>query len=378
VVRVRDLIIYMLRQYGDMSYPGIARLIDRDHTTIIHSYQKIKKQAQANPELEAGLTEVIDKMKGIKARKLQIQLSLIPKHFLSDWASLSRLPVRREIPERSIKILELYREGLTYGNIGKVFNVTRERIRQVVNKTIEQIGINESIEKGIVMNSDVLAEEELKKRKLAQESKRIAPHPKNTAKEYRWSRFYMACRSCGTTAIPHVKKGLCEQCIGRYRAQRREEIIAEHNNKCDTCGRNRYEATASYGRDFYITKERRVLCQECFRLQSGKILGSYRNHAWSRHYERCLKCATVTVPHVKKGLCENCAGVMTLAMRERAIALNDSKCSHCSISRSEAKNKYKKDLFVVKTGQTLCRLCFQKYAKSGMRNAKQRKRLQAK
>ena len=236
---------------------------------------------------------------------------------------------------------------------------------------------NESISRGIVMNSDLLVEEEVKKRNASRESKRVAAKPQHASTEHRWSTYYPACRSCGTTTIPHVRKGLCEQCFGQFRGERREDIISAHQNACDSCGRKRHEAIATFGRDFYITKDKQVLCRECFAQHSGKILGSYRNFAWSRFYEKCANCGTTTVPHATKGLCENCSSALTKSQRDAIISERGSKCSRCSISRSEAQREYGKDLFIIKTNETLCRVCFQKYAKSGMRIAKVSKKAKA-
>lgn len=277
LVRVRDFIVYLLREYGDMSYPAIGRLLGgRDHTTIIHSFNKTRKAIRENPELEKTFANIKDKVTEIKERKLRLEKEIIPEILSSaEGRTRIRVPVYKEIPERNMKVLELWREGLTLANIGNVVGVSRERVRQIVVGTVRQIAVNESIEKGIVMDSDVLAEEEAKKRKQAQEAKRTPRHVhKNEAK--RWSRYYLACKSCGTTSIPHVRKGLCEQCIGQFRGNRRESIIEEHGNKCDTCGRSRSEANVLFGRDFYITKNREVFCKGCFLRTTGKKLSVYR------------------------------------------------------------------------------------------------------
>ncbi len=374
LVRTRDYIIYLLRKYGDMSFPAIGKLLgDRDHTTIIHSYQKINENIIEHPELESELANLIGRVQEIKDRKFHIEKELIPEILTStrtEASSFGRTSAIKEISERNMKILGLWREGLTLENIGKVIGVSRERIRQVVISTVKQIAVNESISKGIVMDSEVLAEEESRKRKRAQDAKRIIPS-QHQPKEKRWSRYYAACRSCGTTTIPHVRKGLCEQCVGQFRGERREDIVNRHDNKCDSCGRTRYEATSSFGRDFYITKDKKVLCKECFRKYSGKILGSYKNYEWSRHHDKCLKCGTTSVPHAKKGLCENCVDTFTNKQRQRIIAEHGNKCDRCGIDKVNAKNKYGRDLYTVRSGEVLCKNCFQK---RNMRKARENKR----
>ena len=276
VVNARDIIIYLLREYGDMSYPGIGRLLDRDHTTVIHAYTKLKDRYTQNPELEKILYALVENVKAVKERKIRVETDLIPNILASMEPARERVRTItfKIIPERNIKILNLYREGLTLQNISNVVGVTRERVRQVVVNTIKQNAINESITKGIVMDSEILAEEEAKKRKAVQEAKR--PIKPKIKKEKRWSRYYLACRSCKTTVVPHVKKGYCENCIGSYRGDRRDEVINRHGGKCDVCQIERGEAVRKYGRDFYITKDQKVLCRRHFLEMSGRILGKSR------------------------------------------------------------------------------------------------------
>ena len=273
VVQVRDVIIYLLRQYGDMSYPAIGRLLGgRDHTTVIHAFRKMEAKVAAHPEMEDGLSALIEKVSSIKLRKEKAEEEV--KEILANvdlyHPQYKPQPHFKEIPERSQKVLELYREGLTYQNIGSVFGVSRERVRQLVLGTIQQIAVNESVTKGIVMDSGVLAEEESKKRQSAKDSKK----PEKKLKEKRWSRYYAACRSCGTTAIPHVRNGLCENCSGQLSPERRDQIIQEHGNKCDSCGMSRGEAMRTYGRDLHILKLQRVLCRKCFLQTMGTKLGT--------------------------------------------------------------------------------------------------------
>lgn len=275
IVKARDLIVYLLREYGDLSYPAIGRLLgDRDHTTIIHAYKKTKRNIEVRPELKTELEDLIREVGLIKKRKNHVERHLIPEILASVEIDKTKKthPVFRKVTERNSKILELWREGLTLQNISNVFHVTRERIRQIVIATIKQMAINESVSKGIVMDLDVLVEEESKKRRIIQESKNEKILP--VKKERRWSRYYIACRLCDTTAMPHVKHGLCERCSGQYRGERRKDIIKRHLSGCDVCRISHGDAVRKYGRDFYITKSQRVLCRGCFLKITGEKLGN--------------------------------------------------------------------------------------------------------
>ena len=357
LVVVRDLVAYFLRRYAEMSYPAIGRLLGgRDHTTIIHSYKKIQNSLDEEKDFESKFAELVAKARAIKERKLHIEQRIIPEiitHVRSQVLLLRSRPKFKEISNRDLKILELYREGLTLENIGKAIGVTRERIRQVVEKTVRQFAINESVTRDITMDADILLQEEKKKRSEAQKKAAVVQSSKK--EDRRWSRYYIACRTCGTTAIPHVRKGLCEQCVGQFRADRRETIISEHHARCDSCGKTRPEALALYGRDLYITKDRRVLCKACFRQFSGKKLGGYKNFEWSRFYQSCISCETTSIPHHKKGLCEKCGNKITDKEREARV---NRGCNYCGLTRMEAKNKFGRDLYITKDGSVSCMGCF--------------------
>lgn len=359
VGEIRDTIIYFLREYGDMSFPAIGRLLDRDHTTIMYSYTKIKNKINTDKDFETKFAILIDEAKNIKERKLYVEQTLIP-HIVKMVDS--EIPIKKrgrrfkEIPDRDTKVLELYREGLTLENIAKVIKVSRERIRQIVEKTIRQMAINDSISKGINIDADTLIEEEKKMRTVIQ--KGVTKKVEKPEKILRWSRYYLACKSCGTSIIPHVRNGLCEQCIGQFRGDRRENIITQHQNKCDACGVLRHTAMREFGRDLYIMKDQRVLCRKCFLQNSGKKLGSYKNYSWSRFYENCVSCGTTSTPHHKKGFCEKCSVFMSEAKREIIIFKHNNKCDYCGSGRREVLSKTGRDLHITKDGHVSCQKCF--------------------
>ena len=59
VVKPRQVIMYILREEFSVSYPSIGeKLGGRDHTTVIHSCEKIKEEMKRNPVLEQELEHV--------------------------------------------------------------------------------------------------------------------------------------------------------------------------------------------------------------------------------------------------------------------------------------------------------------------------------
>src|SRR3990167_7287368 len=113
VVRVRDSVAFLLREYGDMSYPAIGRLLGgRDHTTIIHAYKKMVKMMEENPTLSHGMDNLIESVQAIKERKLTVEKELAQSILAVDSIRIRRIiPVFKKIAERNMKVLDLYREG---------------------------------------------------------------------------------------------------------------------------------------------------------------------------------------------------------------------------------------------------------------------------
>jgi chromosomal replication initiator protein len=62
VVRPRQVIMYILREDFSVSYPTIgSKLGGRDHTTVIHSCEKIKRELLT----DAALGEEVDQVRGL-------------------------------------------------------------------------------------------------------------------------------------------------------------------------------------------------------------------------------------------------------------------------------------------------------------------------
>lgn len=59
VVKPRQLIMYILREDFQVSYPAIGqKLGGRDHTTVIHSCEKIKREVKEDTELEEEVSQI--------------------------------------------------------------------------------------------------------------------------------------------------------------------------------------------------------------------------------------------------------------------------------------------------------------------------------
>lgn len=59
VVRARQMIMFILREDFNESYPSIgSKLGGKDHTTVIHSYEKVKNELLTNPHLMKELDDI--------------------------------------------------------------------------------------------------------------------------------------------------------------------------------------------------------------------------------------------------------------------------------------------------------------------------------
>lgn len=59
VVRPRQVIMYLLREDFNVSYPTIGtKLGGRDHTTVIHSCEKVKREVAVDPELAKEIQDI--------------------------------------------------------------------------------------------------------------------------------------------------------------------------------------------------------------------------------------------------------------------------------------------------------------------------------
>ena len=290
IVRMRDIMVYVLREYGNLSFPVIAKIIgNRDHTAVIHSFRKMEKIKNSFKDFEDEFNDLIIESKKIKERKDQIEKLLIDQLSLSlekiEQHKIKTL-TQVDVPERNLQILELYRQGLTLENIGKIHLVTRERVRQIIVRTIKQIAFNESISIGVKVDFEKQLSEEKKIRNDAVNNNKPVKEAKKYVRKYKWSMYYESCKMCGTIDVPHFKTGLCEECGNKsITGEAREKIIEQHGYKCDLCDTSRDKVIEQYKKDFYLSRKvKSVLCRKCFLETTGKALGGIKKNKWRMFY----------------------------------------------------------------------------------------------
>ena len=58
IVMPRQIAMYLAREMGNMSYPDIGRAFDRDYTTVIHSYEKVKAELKRDTTLRGAISDI--------------------------------------------------------------------------------------------------------------------------------------------------------------------------------------------------------------------------------------------------------------------------------------------------------------------------------
>lgn len=63
IAQARHIAIYLIRQITDMSFPGIGKILNRNHTTIISSIETVEKKIMASPAFSMEMDEMIKSIK---------------------------------------------------------------------------------------------------------------------------------------------------------------------------------------------------------------------------------------------------------------------------------------------------------------------------
>ena len=58
IAEARHVSVYLIREITEMSFPNIGKLYDRDHTTILSSYQKISRRVATDPAFALEIGEL--------------------------------------------------------------------------------------------------------------------------------------------------------------------------------------------------------------------------------------------------------------------------------------------------------------------------------
>ena len=308
LVKARQTIIYIAREKLKKSYPSIGRKLgSRDHTTILHAYKRTKWFLANNVNFRKDIDTILDLIeKDDEAKRRQI-LAIVKKERKCNarnlLKSLTDVPNQKITPghlRRQKDIIKKYRDGYTLEEIGSEYKITRERIRQIVEKALFFNAV-EITKQGFTIDLDEFLKEKkkehleaVKQRYGMSQEKVILPK-----KEIRWSRYYDYCRRCGTTAIKHHSHGYCIECYPKT------EIFKDIQ---ESSRLRNIEKRRKKEREYYQDYKKRP-----------KIIEKNREKADLKHFG---------------------------GNREKALRASNYCCSICGLSRYDNKLKYNKDLIV--------------------------------
>lgn len=135
----RQMVAYLTRELLHKSFPYIGeKLGNRDHTTVLHAYKKVRNDLATSQESRGKLELILRSLEGYKKESSKKPKDVwtrmkngIEKEALAEYSNLNI-----EITEREKKILKCYRDGDTLEKIARVLGLTRERIRQIVQRSL--------------------------------------------------------------------------------------------------------------------------------------------------------------------------------------------------------------------------------------------------
>ena len=55
----RHVSVYLIRQITEMSFPGIAKIFNRDHSTMVSSFELISKRINSDPMFNVEISELM-------------------------------------------------------------------------------------------------------------------------------------------------------------------------------------------------------------------------------------------------------------------------------------------------------------------------------
>jgi chromosomal replication initiator protein len=63
IAQARHIAIYLIREITDMSFPGIGKILNRNHTTIISSIETVEKKIISQQSFSMEMDELIKSIK---------------------------------------------------------------------------------------------------------------------------------------------------------------------------------------------------------------------------------------------------------------------------------------------------------------------------
>jgi hypothetical protein len=313
IADARQLVCFLAREKNKESFPEIARNFGNyDHTTALYSYRKVVSRISNSIEFKnfvEKISQAIDENSPIiKINKPDIKkLEENHKHehgkegVIDDNARLHRMFKNKPHNlDRWMSILDKYRSGLTLQEIGEVYSLTRERIRQIVMRALSYEAYK-IFNKGIDLDLTLFIRKNLEEHTLRfKKRKPTASKPAEIVKkEPSWSQNYNRCRMCGTNSVKHKGYGYCKWCYfksNEFKKRQRESWL--------------------------------------------------RNKEKRKKYNQKYSIEYLSRPEVKAKMRKRADLKMFGGNREKALKRDGYRCKVCGMSQAESFNKFGRDLYI--------------------------------
>lgn len=258
-------------------------------------------------------------------------------------------------------IIKHYKKGLNYQEIASKLNITRERVRQILKKSIESKSIEINSKK---VSSLVELRVEGRKKRVKQIWMEIID--KNYDRYMNLARGYYSVDSfCQDHKIPQTAKFVFEEYYPEIFniINSREKRWASSYDECTNCGtRSVPHKIYGYCKDCYYKSMEFKTVQKKSRLKNID-----KRRAYTKTYTKLYNSR----PEIKQKYYLKNDLFLYGGNREKALIRDSYKCINCGMTRDESKIKSGKDLLVrhidndkknnrLENLATYCQSCFTK------------------
>lgn len=324
LAEARQVVCFLAHQELGESYAKIGREINRDHTTVIHSYRAINQKIKDEKGFKEFIDQILILLRGGEYERNIIseninniesnsyQKTKQPKNKETYEgnkleAKFQRLLSGRLYRENSIRqrdILNKYKNGNTLQEIGDFYDLTRERIRQIVEKGILYEAVNLS-KNGHVLDINNFFTQ-INKKHLENFKVKHGKVPKvKIEKKKKWSKYYDNCRKCSTATIKHASHGYCKWCYHKSDAFKKLQKASRLRN--------------IEKRKLYVKKYYKIY------MKRPEVIARIKERTDQKMYD---------------------------GNREKALIRDDYKCRVCNMTRDESFKIYNTDLCVDHINET--------------------------
>lgn len=296
IADARQVVCFLAREKFKKSFPEIARNLGKyDHTTALYSHRKIAEKIKGDEAFGAYINKISEAIDKNASFALEINIQKPEK------SAKIKTPPEKSEPDndahrlqkmfkseplnlvRQNDILLKYKDGFTLQEVGEIYNLSRERIRQIVMRALSYEAYK-IFNQGVELDLGTFISKNLEEHSLKLKERRGEPEKPTEVikKEPRWSMYHDRCRMCGTTSVKHVSYGYCEWCYAKSDDFKKMQKESWLRNK-----EKRKKYAKKYNLEYQTRPE--VIARVKKRMDL-KMFGGNREAALKRDGYRCRVC----------------------------------------------------------------------------------------